>query len=401
MTTRTVSTQRVKQSTDLPDEISLDEWRDMPDQDRPASVGIYLRFPLCEPQDAYIFAEAESLGAPVQTLTGVKLVDLIEAVRRLHCSWNGDPIRSAAATRDFDETEFMVYDIPQEDFREYARRSHDGYFGGDYSLFITRNAVRLRMVLELSLGRDKERLGELADSLLQPWSCSIHRIEAIHVGVVKTAWEIDFIAFIRGRTVDEVLRAANSLTDVLTRESEYEISQATALALLRAGKHDWMMNYPENEWFEAKSKLWNLSDIAGKVELAQDVARFANARGGLIVVGASTKRLDGTDTVNRIQGVKRIAQKRQIQAIVDHRVVPTVQGLEVFVVDVSNQRVLYVICVPDQAAGHWPFLVHGSIVDGKVEGKFFSIVQRRGEESIVIDAKTVHGWIARGRSLES
>ena len=57
------------------------------------------------------------------------------------------------------------------------------------------------------------------------------------------------------------------------------------------------------------------------------------------------------------------------------------------------------IDVPPQPEELKPFLVHGAIVDGRVEGTFISIVRRRGEASIPMTAPMIHAQIAAGRAL--
>ncbi|MBF6336831.1 hypothetical protein IU450_13140 [Nocardia abscessus] len=46
-----------------------------------------------------------------------------------------------------------------------------------------------------------------------------------------------------------------------------------------------------------------------------------------------------------------------------------------------------------------PFLVHGAIVGGRVEGAYISIVRRSGEDSIPISAQQIHSTLAAGRAL--
>jgi hypothetical protein len=57
------------------------------------------------------------------------------------------------------------------------------------------------------------------------------------------------------------------------------------------------------------------------------------------------------------------------------------------------------IDIPPQPEELRPFLVHGAIVNGRVEGAFISIVRRRGESSIPITAPMIHSTLAAGRGL--
>jgi hypothetical protein len=46
-----------------------------------------------------------------------------------------------------------------------------------------------------------------------------------------------------------------------------------------------------------------------------------------------------------------------------------------------------------------PYLVQGVVVGDKFEGAFFSIMQRRGEESITLNTSQIHGYIVAGKAF--
>lgn len=60
---------------------------------------------------------------------------------------------------------------------------------------------------------------------------------------------------------------------------------------------------------------------------------------------------------------------------------------------------MILIDIPPQPEELKPFLVHGAIVNGAVEGAFISIVRRRGESSIPTTASMIHSTLAAGRAL--
>jgi hypothetical protein len=60
---------------------------------------------------------------------------------------------------------------------------------------------------------------------------------------------------------------------------------------------------------------------------------------------------------------------------------------------------LVIISIPPQEEDLKSFLVHGAIVDGRIEGAYISIVRRSGEDSIPITAQQIHGTLAAGRAL--
>jgi hypothetical protein len=168
--------------------------------------------------------------------------------------------------------------------------------------------------------------------------------------------------------------------------------------LLEGGRADLLIGMEESSWLEVKSGPYYLKQDAGKIELAQDVARFANSVGGILIVGLKTK--GNPEVIDRVTPVNlSLIRPQQYRGILDGRVFPPVEGLEIKVAKVgSDQGVLYVV-VPLQPEELKPFLVHGAIAAGKVEGAFISIVRRRGEASIPTTAPAIHSMLAAGRAL--
>jgi hypothetical protein len=93
---------------------------------------------------------------------------------------------------------------------------------------------------------------------------------------------------------------------------------------------------------------------------------------------------------------------RQIRAVIDGRVYPPVEGLEMATgPSAQSGNVIVSITVPAQSPSLKPFIVHGSLVDRKTEGEFISIVRRRGESSIAMGHREIHSWLAAGKRLMS
>jgi hypothetical protein len=145
---------------------------------------------------------------------------------------------------------------------------------------------------------------------------------------------------------------------------------------LRLGRPDVLIGAPESSWLEVKSYDYRrLSSGAEKIKLAQDVARFANANGGLLVLGLKTSKSNGIDIISRVAPLplpsRSVSDYRQT---VDAHVYPFVRGLELFRVPYGDGELL-AINIPSQSEDDKPFLVYGnlgSITDGKVKGKFVS-----------------------------
>ena len=170
--------------------------------------------------------------------------------------------------------------------------------------------------------------------------------------------------------------------------------------LLKVGGADALLGVAESEWLEVKSQGYDLDDFASKIELAQDVSRFANgSTPALLLLGFRTKRRDGIDTIGKVTPLQlpRNAIVRHRETI-DRLVYPAIDNLTV---DIFPQKggFIVVICVPVQPETHKPFLVHGAVVAGRNEGAFISIVQRRDEGTIPMTIAEVHALLAAGRSV--
>ncbi|MFF3276343.1 helix-turn-helix domain-containing protein [Streptomyces chrestomyceticus] len=154
----------------------------------------------------------------------------------------------------------------------------------------------------------------------------------------------------------------------------------------------------EGECFDAKEFL-DLSQNSAKVEFAKDVAQFANSTdGGLLLVGARTKKLEGGEEVfsklaplnknPRLTGSPaKLAQAAR--DVADRYIYPAVSGISIEVIRFRDEEVL-IVYIPPQASQLKPFIVHGETVSGKHFGEFFSIPMRRGDSNLPVTPKELH-----------
>lgn len=184
------------------------------------------------------------------------------------------------------------------------------------------------------------------------------------------------------------------------------LGPSTAADLLRARRTGALLGLPESAWLEAKSRPYQLRApekgvaLKARIELAQDVARFANGGdGGLLVIGLKTVKSDGVDTVDALTPAPLVQLDAvQHRDVIDGRVFPPVQGLVVETVDLGGGEGLLFVLVPAQPEETKPFLVHGAIVGERVEGAFISIVERRGEGSVPTSGQAIHATLVAGRA---
>ena len=157
----------------------------------------------------------------------------------------------------------------------------------------------------------------------------------------------------------------------------------------------------EGAWLDVKSDHYDLSTVHGAISLAQAVSRFSNAEdGGVVVVGMGTRRVPGGEVIKSVRPVPIDASTiRRYQQALANRIFPLPTGLVIQTVETESGRGLVVVSIPPQDEELKPFLVHGAIINDRVESSFISIVRRSGEDSIPITAQQIHSTLAAGRAL--
>jgi hypothetical protein len=206
------------------------------------------------------------------------------------------------------------------------------------------------------------------------------------------------------RPAAALMDGAAALADYLTATREGPLDAAAVLNLLRGGHFRTLLGETESDFLEVKTAphaIW-VSGSAGdraKIELAQDVARFANGdTDAVLIVGYGEATVEGTKQIAHLTPVanERLDPVR-VNEVLDARIVPPVDGLVIETFAVDDRQSVMAIYVPRQPPEMQPYLVHGAIAGDKVEGGFFSIVRRRGEGSIVTTAHQIHAYIVAGK----
>jgi hypothetical protein len=205
----------------------------------------------------------------------------------------------------------------------------------------------------------------------------------------------------RSRTLDELYAVGQDAIALMEALRGGPLTRQTVGDLVRGGHARVLIGQYEGHWLDVKSRHYDLATDHGQISLAQSVARFCNSEaGGLVVVGMTTKRIpDGEEIrdINPLPWDGRIT--RRYQQTLERRVFPPPDNLSVEPISVGTDKMLVLIDVPPQPEELKPFLVHGAIVAGRIEGAFISIVRRRGESSIPITAPMIHSTLAAGRAL--
>ncbi len=94
-----------------------------------------------------------------------------------------------------------------------------------------------------------------------------------------------------GWTVEKALHLADSADTLLRAVGVGAFSRDVVVQVLRAGHPEALLGQPESICLDVKRQHYDFSGAAGKITLAQDVARVANAeQGGVLVVGMRAAR---------------------------------------------------------------------------------------------------------------
>lgn len=186
----------------------------------------------------------------------------------------------------------------------------------------------------------------------------------------------------------------------LLEASSGDLTRETVAELIRGGHVTALLGQPEGDWLEAKSQHADLTTEVGKIRLAQWVSQFANARdGGVVVLGLATKNRGSGDVITRVTPLPRESGiRRKYVQVLDSKVIPPIEDLRVEVIAHGDDD-LVLIEVPPQSEEHKPFLVHGTVIEGKAHGNFFSIVRRRNDEMASTHPANIHANLTVGRAL--
>lgn len=179
-------------------------------------------------------------------------------------------------------------------------------------------------------------------------------------------------------------------------------NRAELLSALRAGKFDAILGTPESDWLDFKSAPYRMDIPKGPWEYAKDVASFANAAGGLIVIGYKTEKT-ATDLESKAASCglvpKALVDAKQMADTLLNLVYPEMRDVELrwFPDDASESSGVLVIDVPPQRDQDKKFILKKVFTD---EGKYepaLAIPTRAGANTNWTHAETIHADLGRAR----
>ncbi|MDQ3764985.1 MAG: ATP-binding protein [Actinomycetota bacterium] len=209
-------------------------------------------------------------------------------------------------------------------------------------------------------------------------------------------WEVSFFYPVIDATISEACEFAKDVTAVVQAFRLGSLDHAALRALVRAGRASALIGLSEGSLLEAKRPK-KLDDLSAKLELAKDVGAMANtSSGGMILIGADTKRVGGHDIIRRLCGFSVGALDRQIIKTLRQYIYPAIVDLHVERASAGDGGQILLIDVPAQPEVLKPFIVHG--IEGGGKQIYFSIPQREGEDTFFMTVAELHGRLLAARA---
>lgn len=202
------------------------------------------------------------------------------------------------------------------------------------------------------------------------------------------------------KSVRDALRLADLVSGAVLGAYPDEFDAESAAVVIRAGHPELLVGLFENDWFDAKRVPYRLSEKAEQYELAKDVSAFANANGGLILLGAKTKGRPAGDEVKSINGC-RLTDLRadQMRALIKKRIYPRVEGVSIEPIPIwSREKGVVLIQIPPQPESQKPFLVVGTRSGDAISELGFTYAVREGEDAEAPRIEVIHQLIRAGKA---
>jgi hypothetical protein len=176
-----------------------------------------------------------------------------------------------------------------------------------------------------------------------------------------------------------------------------------ARAALRSGRPEELIGLHECSWLDVKSGIYLLDKPGGAEELAKDVAAFANAKnGGLLLVGYATRKEQDGEIVESVRPVPRdrVDLDRHRKLIRD-RIIPTPRDVLIDWIDCGEGKGILVIDVPVQPSARLPHVVAGPSKSAESSQISVAIPIREGDATAWLSQSESQrllsaGWTATG-----
>ncbi|WP_272476968.1 AlbA family DNA-binding domain-containing protein [Baekduia alba] len=204
----------------------------------------------------------------------------------------------------------------------------------------------------------------------------------------------------RGQTVGELIEVGERARAIVAAILAGDLDASNVAALIRTGAPEILLGEYEGQWLAAKSVPYRLDEVPEQLELGKDVAAMANAGGGLLVLGAVTKRRPGGgEEIVKLNGcVSGAVNQREYRHVVSQVIHPPPVGVRIDITPLRD-RELILVEVPEQPADFAPFLVDGSTGGKKATGLGFTWPIRSGADTTAPAIQTIHSLRSSWRGV--
>lgn len=173
----------------------------------------------------------------------------------------------------------------------------------------------------------------------------------------------------------------------------------SAREALRANEPERLLGLAECDWLDVKGGVYVLDQPYGAEELLKDVAAFANAKaGGLLLVGFSTRVEHGEEIVDQIRPVPREQVDLDRYRKLLERITPTPMYVAVDWIDRGDAKGILFIDVPAQPPACLPYLVPGPARSGKNGQQAGALPVRDGDRTRWLTVPDLQRLLAAGWS---
>lgn len=172
--------------------------------------------------------------------------------------------------------------------------------------------------------------------------------------------------------------------------------------ILSEGDFDSLIGKIENDFFDCKTGIYDLTKNSKKRELAKDVSSFANSNGGYILIGPQTPQTEkeksknhlGDEVIKILLLDQNLVDPNQYRKIIKEWISPDeIEKLDIFWKASKNDKNkgIIVIKIPLQKEISKPFLIQKFVEENnKISEVIFGYAERRGDNSDPKKSKDIH-----------
>jgi schlafen family protein len=175
-----------------------------------------------------------------------------------------------------------------------------------------------------------------------------------------------------------------------------QLSFDQVMAIIRSGKLDDLFGAVESDQLECKKQHYKLDDSPDKFELAKDVSSFANAKGGIILIGVEARE-DQTIAADIIRKIcafpKSQAQIPRYRDILKDWIYPNLQKLQIdwFPSESNPDEGIVAIIIGNQDQLWRPFVITKTVNEnGKHSTVLFGYAERSLDRSTPMGIQQLH-----------